>query len=245
MQAVKTRDDAVLTDVCDAIRAELSVRAIYLFGSRARGDARPDSDYDVLVVTWETRPDEATRLHIKRVVGSHRPPLDLHYVTAAEFEWRKRFANTIERAGDREGVVLHMAGEAEERYAVAQPWFAGGERGVRLGGLALQEGDMPDEARFHAQQAVEKYLKGYLTLIDVDGSRTHSLETLAGLCADGDPAFGPWIERLAPLSQYAVETRYPNGRRTDMTEARQAMAIAEDLQAFVRERIARYRGETE
>jgi predicted nucleotidyltransferase/HEPN domain-containing protein len=245
MEAVKTREDAILTDICDAIRSVVSARAVYLFGSRARGNARPDSDYDILVVTWDTRPDAETRTRISEAVGSHSPPVELRYVTAGEFEWRRRFANTIERGADREGLVLHMAGDVEERYSVARPWFAGGDRGIRLGALALREGDMPDEACFHAQQAAEKYLKGYLTLVNQEGQRTHELETLAESCATADPTFTPWTERLKPLSPYAVEARYPNGRETDMDEARDAMSIAQGFQTFIRERVAAYRGETE
>jgi predicted nucleotidyltransferase len=32
------------------LRSRFQPKAVYLFGSRARGDARPDSDWDVLVV---------------------------------------------------------------------------------------------------------------------------------------------------------------------------------------------------
>ncbi|MBI2468570.1 MAG: nucleotidyltransferase domain-containing protein [Candidatus Rokubacteria bacterium] len=34
------------------------VRKIFLFGSRARGDARPDSDYDLLIVLRDLRSEE-------------------------------------------------------------------------------------------------------------------------------------------------------------------------------------------
>ncbi len=39
-----------LADVVARLVAGLDPIAIYLFGSRARGDARPDSDFDLLVV---------------------------------------------------------------------------------------------------------------------------------------------------------------------------------------------------
>jgi len=35
---------------------------VYLFGSRARGDARPDSDYDLLFVLPDDVPNESIRL---------------------------------------------------------------------------------------------------------------------------------------------------------------------------------------
>jgi len=47
--------DAALDHVVSCLVRGLDPLAIYLFGSRARGDARPDSDFDLLVVL----PDEA------------------------------------------------------------------------------------------------------------------------------------------------------------------------------------------
>jgi HEPN domain-containing protein len=42
---------------------------------------------------------------------------------------------------------------------------------------------------FHCQQAVEKYLKGFLILYDVESERTHDLNLLCGLCKGIDAAF--------------------------------------------------------
>ena len=46
----RTFDDALAEVVARLVRG-LDPAAIYLFGSRARGTARPDSDFDLLVVT--------------------------------------------------------------------------------------------------------------------------------------------------------------------------------------------------
>ena len=43
-------EEAALALVVQKIVAAIDPREIWLFGSRARGDARPDSDFDLLVV---------------------------------------------------------------------------------------------------------------------------------------------------------------------------------------------------
>ena len=49
-------DDQVLTELVRRLREAFQPERIYLFGSKARGEAGPDSDYDLLVVV----PDEAS-----------------------------------------------------------------------------------------------------------------------------------------------------------------------------------------
>ena len=58
MEAVRT-PDAVALEFARLARERLGerVREIILFGSRARGDARPESDYDVVVVVDRRSPD--------------------------------------------------------------------------------------------------------------------------------------------------------------------------------------------
>jgi predicted nucleotidyltransferase len=53
-------DLAIAVRVAEAILAAdgIRIRKIILFGSRARGDATPDSDLDLLVVTRETTPTQ-------------------------------------------------------------------------------------------------------------------------------------------------------------------------------------------
>jgi uncharacterized protein len=49
-------DDPLLTDVVRRLVDVYHPQRIYLFGSTARGDAGPDSDYDLMVIL----PDEAS-----------------------------------------------------------------------------------------------------------------------------------------------------------------------------------------
>jgi predicted nucleotidyltransferase len=54
------RDEAAaLAFLRDRLVARLRPRMVWLFGSRARGDARPDSDFDLLVVLPDDLPERA------------------------------------------------------------------------------------------------------------------------------------------------------------------------------------------
>lgn len=50
---------AALGFIRDRLVASLHPRMVWLFGSRARGDARPDSDFDILVVLPDDLPERA------------------------------------------------------------------------------------------------------------------------------------------------------------------------------------------
>jgi Nucleotidyltransferase domain len=51
-------EQAAVAFLRDRLVADLKPESIWLFGSRARGDARPDSDFDLLVVLRDGLPDE-------------------------------------------------------------------------------------------------------------------------------------------------------------------------------------------
>jgi len=84
------------------------IRAVYLFGSRARGDDRPDSDYDLLIVTDKKDPllkdrvyDVATDVSLQ----THRD-LSLKFFSAQEFEDLKAIPSRFIRQVLTEGIKL-------------------------------------------------------------------------------------------------------------------------------------------
>jgi HEPN domain-containing protein len=62
---------------------------------------------------------------------------------------------------------------------------------------------------FHAQQAVEKYLKAVLAIDQERPERTHDLGVLAEQSRQSGHALPEALEGISDLSRYAVQERYP------------------------------------
>jgi HEPN domain-containing protein len=115
-------------------------------------------------------------------------------------------------------------------------WLKKAENDLKTVKHLLTLEDAPtDVISFHCQQAVEKYFKAYLTLIDVRVTKTHDLETILALCIEKDTKF----ERLdkdgiSKLTFYAVEIRYPEEYiEFSIEEARELYETAKEVKGFV------------
>lgn len=96
--------------------------------------------------------------------------------------------------------------DRESRYP--QDWFAQGERDLRRVRVRLAEGDLADAA-FHLQQAVEKYLKGYLLSKGWRLRRTHNLHTLLEEAARHHPDLKRFQGACQEITAYYFLDRYP------------------------------------
>ena len=82
-------------------------RRIVMFGSRARGDTRPDSDLD-LMVEMETLDPPAERMRtISALFGLRRWAMDLIVYTPQEVEEQRQYRNSLIRVIESEGKVLY------------------------------------------------------------------------------------------------------------------------------------------
>jgi predicted nucleotidyltransferase len=96
--------DRAVARIVEVMRPE----AIYLFGSRARGDAHGDSDYDLLVVTADDAPAE--RRSIDATARVPRDPgvaLDIVPCRRAVFERRRHQVGTLSYLVAREGRLVY------------------------------------------------------------------------------------------------------------------------------------------
>lgn len=101
-----------------------------------------------------------------------------------------------------------MSGDSRVQWAEAVLWIerASVDIASARGLLAL---GLSDPAAFHAQQAIEKVLKGMLVAAAQDIRRTHDIDTLATLARAHFPNLVPNPFPLNSVSQWYVTTRYP------------------------------------
>ena len=62
---------------------------------------------------------------------------------------------------------------------------------------------------FHAQQAVEKYIKAFLVRHQIEFPKTHDIRRLRQLVARRDATLVERLERADVLTPYGVDMRYP------------------------------------
>jgi HEPN domain-containing protein len=83
---------------------------------------------------------------------------------------------------------------------------------------------LPNQVGFHAQQAVEKAVKGVLLRRQADFTRTHDLSALIELLKKTGAAWPTQLEDAKDLTPYAVQTRYP-GYIAQLTRKEMDVAI--------------------
>jgi HEPN domain-containing protein len=95
-----------------------------------------------------------------------------------------------------------------------------------------------EDVLFHAQQAVEKSLKAFLTWHGNPFRKTHNLVELGGACAALDMTLEPSLRRAAPLTEYAWKFRYPgNVEEPTSDEAAAALSTASEVYGIVLDRL--------
>lgn len=88
--------------------ADLQPSEIWLFGSRARGDARPDSDFDLLVVFPDSAGREAYDYYRARLpVSASGLGVDVIPCTESAFAAGRARVNTIANEVAREGRLIY------------------------------------------------------------------------------------------------------------------------------------------
>ena len=113
-------------------------------------------------------------------------------------------------------------------------WLKFAEMDLRVSRLAF-ENKIYIYSAYHAQQAVEKYLKAFLISKDQPYPRTHDIKFLIYKCMEIDESFRQLLDMdVDKLTIYATGTRYPE-YEFEVTDdmAREALEKAEKVRVFI------------
>ena len=250
------RLSAALARVIDGLRA-YQPEQIILFGSMARGDAGEHSDIDLIVI----KDTGAPRRERFRESSEYLPEMlgvgvDVIVYTPEEVEEKIEARNPFLAAVFTDGVVVYdrnpVPGAPSLKSRLKEPtmesrlhnglmWLESARRDLRLSRLALTEEETAGGACFHAQQAIEKALKGFLIFRGLPLERTHQASELARMCVNEDHGLSPCITAAQVVEDYYISTRYPDANNVFPTfvqaQAERAVGHAENTIALVQSKI--------
>src|SRR5258708_5574340 len=188
------RHDEVVDEVAARIAEAVLPWRIVLFGSRARGDSREDSDYDLLIeIDSSATPRIEIERQIRELFLGRAFRVDVKLRGPGEIERRRDDPGALEWDVAREGRVLYADPEAPTNLMradrVREPpveppesvreWLDSAERDLRMCRFHVELADDSwDFVCFWAQQTVEKHMKPLLVSRRVRPDRTHDLPDL-------------------------------------------------------------------
>jgi HEPN domain-containing protein len=236
-------------DLLDPVVDYFKPQRVILFGSWARGEATRDSDIDLLVVVDDDTPPEKMTWKARHEARRSNPrPTDVFPMRAETFERERNIVNTLAAEADTDGIVIYgspkescmKTPDPRARWLAVDDWLAVAIEDRRVAALCLAaDPPLRGVASFHCQQAVEKLLKGFLTLAGKRGGKTHSLAQLGAGAAASFPEIAKLVVAARDWSSWAVDFRYPSRRRRpkplpEEDELRRALAVIDALAAHLR-----------
>jgi uncharacterized protein len=101
-------DDRVVHQAIRLLLAAAPGSKVILFGSYARGEARPDSDLDFLVIEPQVEDHLGEMARLSQTLAPLMVPADVLVVSAERFEYWKDTPNTVYNRAVREGRVYEQ-----------------------------------------------------------------------------------------------------------------------------------------
>ncbi|MCP1608616.1 putative nucleotidyltransferase/HEPN domain-containing protein [Azospirillum lipoferum] len=209
MAVVDARNDEKLQILLDRIVPTPEPEAVYLFGSRARGDFHEDSDCDLLVIVPDDAPKERRSIRyayaskIGTGIRRTRFPAPAPILSDTRIPWG--------RSVTRPTTTAYGSMDTD----VVRTWIAVADRDLAMIRKAIAGPDPePAGAAFHCQQAAEKLIEAVLVAAGIHPPRSHDLRSLI----DRLPADHGLREVLLPLQRFtalAVAYRYPTAHLFD------------------------------
>lgn len=118
-------------------------------------------------------------------------------------------------------------------------WFVMAQKDIRSAEILFEYDADYGIVGFHCQQAVEKYLKGYLLLQMGMLQEGHSLLRLCKKASTYESRFKDYVKDCTFLNTFYIETRYPaeDPLVVEQEDAQECLRIAKSIIEFVRVRV--------
>ena len=246
--------------VAKAVYDELRPASVIVFGSRARGDFRPDSDIDLMVIADSG--DTGGFANDLYAAGSRAAfakarelydgslNVDLVRMTESQFQDRRRARNHVAGQAARDGFDMNgdkiqPDGQEPTNLPDIRQRIANAERELRTINILIENEADQEPIGFHAQQALENILKGWISALDDDYGNTHDLGDLMAIVrSHPEEEDTPAGEQLMWLTEYAVKYRY-EGAVVEMDDRWELQSIVSDTVGAIMERINALAGNEE
>jgi HEPN domain-containing protein/predicted nucleotidyltransferase len=243
---VEQRSQAIVRLLVPLVQPEL----ILLFGSRASGKARPDSDYDVMLVLRDGADTDAQRNAAHDALRQAGISADVLVRTAAHYLRRQHDPGCLEWLLAREGRVLYSSGAVEHRSPVAasrvqerptqgqREWVERADADYANLTLALAALDadelLVDSICFHAHACAEKLLKALIAGLGRFPPRTHDLEELVRIAPEPVRSDDAIVSGCVVLQKVYPKSRYAEQERPTVSEARETARAAGQVRSRLR-----------
>ena len=229
MSTLTDRTDAMaaIEAMAARLRDEYGAEAVILYGSRADGSARADSDVDLLIIKSGASSGIERFKEVRAVLSDLEDGLrlDTRTYTPAEVEGTLARGDHFVQDIILQGKVLHAAEDfakyielAEKSYRMnpqdseyPEDWIRNAKEDYRMG-LYLLEGGFPRGAGYSLQQAVEKFFKAYLIRQGWRLQRTHDLVELLEDALQYDSTLEEYRSVCGLVTKYSFAGRYPASR---------------------------------
>ncbi|MBI1880761.1 MAG: HEPN domain-containing protein [Chloroflexi bacterium] len=121
----------------------------------------------------------------------------------------------------------------KDKHDLVRGWLAKAASDLATANLILDSTGPYDTACFHAQQAIEKMLKGILAFYELPTPRIHDLEELQRLVLEAQSLPELAGVDLTQVTDYAVAVRYDFEFWPDQEVAAAAVTLAEQVQRII------------
>lgn len=127
----------------------------------------------------------------------------------------------------------------EIKKEIVRMWFHKADNDLQNIQNNLAADEIPtDTICFHAQQAIEKILKGVLVAQGKNVSKTHDLVRLLTEVLEFIPELSLYEDSLEEITEYGVAVRYPNGfSEPSLEEAVKAYDTAKEIRTQILEKM--------